>query len=52
VIRNSGTEPVIRVMAQGEDEALLTSVVDEICAVILASAQGTEIADSPVRAAE
>jgi phosphoglucosamine mutase len=52
VIRNSGTEPVIRVMAQGEDEVLLTSVVDEICAAILASAQGTEIADSPVRAAE
>jgi len=52
VIRNSGTEPVIRVMAQGEDEALLTGVVDEICAAILAAAQGTEIADSPVRAAE
>jgi phosphoglucosamine mutase len=52
VIRNSGTEPVIRVMAQGEDEGLLTSVVDEICATILAAAQGTEIADSPVRAAE
>src|ERR1700731_679637 len=52
VIRNSGTEPGIRVMAQGEDEALLTGVVDEICAVILAAAQATEIADSPVRAAE
>ena len=52
VVRRSGTEPVIRVMAQGEDEALLTGVVDEICATILAAAQGTEIADSPVRAAE
>ena len=52
MIRNSGTEPVIRVMAQGEDEALLTGVVDEICAAILAAAQCTEIADSPVRAAE
>ncbi|HEX4185156.1 MAG TPA: phosphoglucosamine mutase, partial [Stellaceae bacterium] len=31
VIRNSGTEPVIRVMAQGEDEALLASVVEDIC---------------------
>ena len=31
VIRKSGTEPVIRVMAQGEDEALLAGVVDEIC---------------------
>src|SRR5947199_133071 len=48
VIRNSGTEPVIRVMAQGEDEALLTSIIDEICAAILAVAQGTE----EVRAAE
>jgi phosphoglucosamine mutase len=52
VIRNSGTEPVIRVMAQGEDEALLTSVVDEICAAILAVAQATEEVKSPVRAAE
>src|SRR5689334_14478089 len=30
VIRKSGTEPVIRVMAQGEDEDLLTGVVDAI----------------------
>ena len=52
VIRNSGTEPVIRVMAQGEDEALLTSIVDEICAAILAVAQATEDVKSPVRAAE
>src|SRR5947208_1258670 len=52
VIRNSGPEPVIRVMAQGEDEALLTSVVDEICAAILAVAQATEDVKSPVRAAE
>jgi phosphoglucosamine mutase len=52
VIRNSGTEPVIRVMAQGEDETLLTSVVDEICAAILATAQSTEEIKSPVRAAE
>src|SRR5258708_7402626 len=28
-IRNSGTEPVIRVMAQGGDEALLTGVCDK-----------------------
>src|SRR5204862_6001826 len=47
VIRNSGTEPVVRVMAQGEDEALLTSVVDEICAAILAVAQATEDVKSP-----
>jgi phosphoglucosamine mutase len=52
VIRNSGTEPVIRVMAQGEDEALLASLVDEICAAVLAASHGTEIVDTPVRAAE
>jgi phosphoglucosamine mutase len=31
VIRKSGTEPLIRVMAEGEDEALVEQVVDEIC---------------------
>jgi phosphoglucosamine mutase len=31
VIRKSGTEPVIRVMAEGEDEALVARVVNEIC---------------------
>jgi phosphoglucosamine mutase len=30
VIRPSGTEPVIRVMAEGEDETLVRAVVDEI----------------------
>ena len=44
VIRNSGTEPVIRVMAQGEDQALLVSVVDDICEAILAVARGAEAA--------
>jgi phosphoglucosamine mutase len=31
VIRRSGTEPVIRVMAEGEDEALVADVVGGIC---------------------
>lgn len=30
VIRPSGTEPLIRVMAEGEDETLVRSVVDRI----------------------
>jgi phosphoglucosamine mutase len=30
LIRESGTEPVIRVMAEGEDEGLVAEVVDEI----------------------
>ena len=34
VIRPSGTEPLIRIMAEGEDESLVGSVVDEIAGVI------------------
>ena len=52
VIRNSGTEPVIRVMAQGEDGALLTSVVDDICEAILAVSRAAEASEAPAQAAE
>ena len=34
VIRKSGTEPLIRVMAEGEDETLVGDVVAEICGAI------------------
>lgn len=34
VIRASGTEPVIRVMAEGDDQKLVQSVVSELCQVI------------------
>ncbi|PHZ85759.1 phosphoglucosamine mutase [Paremcibacter congregatus] len=34
LIRKSGTEPVIRVMAEGQDETLITAVVDDIIASI------------------
>jgi phosphoglucosamine mutase len=34
VIRPSGTEPVIRVMAEGDDQSLVVEVVDEIAASI------------------
>jgi phosphoglucosamine mutase len=37
VIRKSGTEPVIRVMAEGEDETLVADVVDTICAAVQAA---------------
>ncbi|MEK9595702.1 MAG: phosphoglucosamine mutase [Rhodospirillaceae bacterium] len=37
VLRPSGTEPVIRVMAEGEDEDEITQVVDRIAAAISAS---------------
>ncbi|MEM0989199.1 MAG: phosphoglucosamine mutase [Pseudomonadota bacterium] len=38
VIRASGTEPVIRVMGEGEDARVLESVVDDICAAVHAVA--------------
>jgi phosphoglucosamine mutase len=38
VIRRSGTEPVIRVMAEGDDEELVAVVVDTICGQIVAAA--------------
>jgi phosphoglucosamine mutase len=34
LIRKSGTEPLIRVMGEGEDEALVRTVVGQICAEI------------------
>lgn len=34
LIRKSGTEPLIRVMAEGDDEALIASVVDDICTAV------------------
>jgi len=34
VIRKSGTEPLIRVMAEGDDKKLVAAVVDEICAAV------------------
>lgn len=38
LIRKSGTEPLIRVMAEGEDKALVDTVVDDIVATISAAA--------------
>jgi phosphoglucosamine mutase len=38
LIRPSGTEPVIRVMAEGDDEALVNGIVDELCATIARAA--------------
>ena len=37
LIRKSGTEPLIRVMAECEDEAMLAAVVDEIVAAVEAA---------------
>ena len=38
VIRASGTEPLIRVMAEGDDRALVDEVVGDICAAVEAAA--------------
>jgi len=38
VIRASGTEPVIRVMAEGDDRGQVEAVVDRICDVVRAAA--------------
>jgi phosphoglucosamine mutase len=38
LIRKSGTEPLIRVMAEGDDPALVERVVDEICEAVQAAA--------------
>jgi phosphoglucosamine mutase len=37
VIRESGTEPLIRVMAEGDDPVLVERLVDEICAAVAAA---------------
>ena len=44
LIRASGTEPVMRVMAEAEDEALVVRVVDDLCACI-ADAAGLQAAE-------
>ncbi len=38
VIRPSGTEPVIRVMAEGDDAAQIEAIVDRICAAVVEAA--------------
>ena len=38
VIRPSGTEPLIRVMAEGEDAGLVQKLVDDLCGMIAKSA--------------
>jgi phosphoglucosamine mutase len=42
LIRESGTEPVIRVMAEAEDAALLGSVVDQVVAAVATAAQAAK----------
>jgi phosphoglucosamine mutase len=39
LIRKSGTEPVVRVMAEGEDEGQVTRIVEELCIQIALAAK-------------
>ncbi len=51
LIRKSGTEPVIRVMAEGEDAAMVERIVDRLCAMIAetaASLRDAALIDEPV----
>jgi phosphoglucosamine mutase len=41
LIRKSGTEPVIRVMAEAEDETVVTNIVEELAAIITQTAART-----------
>jgi phosphoglucosamine mutase len=36
VVRKSGTEALIRIMAEGEDESLVAAVIEEIAAAVIA----------------
>jgi phosphoglucosamine mutase len=43
LIRASGTEPLIRVMAEGEDAGLIQQIVETLCGTIaLATTQAAE----------
>jgi phosphoglucosamine mutase len=33
-VRPSGTESLIRVMVEGQDEAVIQAMVDELCAMV------------------
>jgi phosphoglucosamine mutase len=37
LIRESGTEPLVRIMAEGADENLIGTVVDDLAAAILSA---------------
>jgi phosphoglucosamine mutase len=34
LVRPSGTEPVIRVMVEGQDEAVINEMADELCSLV------------------
>ncbi len=52
VIRASGTEPVIRVMAEGDDEALVAEVVDDVAEAVVAAAEAEHAGERTGAAAQ
>ena len=52
VIRASGTEPVIRVMAEGDDEALVSAVVDDVAEAVVAAAEAEHAGERTGAAAQ
>ncbi len=44
LVRKSGTEPLIRIMAEGEDKSLVAAVVEEIAAALAAAGHAEESA--------
>jgi phosphoglucosamine mutase len=45
LVRKSGTEPLLRIMAEGEDEALLNAVIEEIAEAATAAGIGESAAE-------
>ena len=43
LIRESGTEPLVRVMAEGENIAVVSEIVDSLCATIAAAARARDV---------
>jgi len=43
LIRESGTEPLVRVMAEGEDATLVAAIVDSLCEVIAETARAEAV---------
>ena len=52
VIRASGTEPVIRVMAEGDDVALVTAVVEDVAQAVIATAEANDAEERTGAAAQ
>ena len=42
LVRASGTEPVIRVMVEGDDEALVSAVVDDVAEAVITAAEADD----------